>query len=147
MAYVNQERKAKLAAKVKEVIPAGWKYSLAVRNHSTIVLTISAAPVDLLAEYARVANAKYASSGDTGLRYEEPPSYHQVNEYHLETQFDESLPVFEAIKIALNDGNHDRSDSQTDYFDVGWYVNINLGRWDKPFVYVAPAESPAVGAA
>jgi hypothetical protein len=29
-------------------------------------------------------------------------------------------------------GNHDRSDSQTDYFDVGWYIEIQFGQWDKP---------------
>jgi phenolic acid decarboxylase len=44
MAYVNQEKKAKI---LKKVMPKGWKYSLAVRNHSTIVCTIKSAPVDL----------------------------------------------------------------------------------------------------
>lgn len=142
MAYVNQERKAQLAASLKKVIPAGWKYSLAVRNHSTISLTISAAPVDLLAEYARIANAKYEARGE-GLRYEEVPTHHQVNVYHLDTQFDESLPAFEAIRTALNAGNHDRSDSQTDYYDVGWYVDIQIGRWDKPFVVLPSAAAAA----
>ena len=50
MAYIDQTKKAKIAANLKKVVPAGWKYSLAVRNHSTIVLTISAAPVNLIAE-------------------------------------------------------------------------------------------------
>ena len=22
----------------------------------------------------------------------------------------------------------------TDYFDVGWYISVNLGKWDKPYV-------------
>ena len=35
---------------------------------------------------------------------------------------------------ALNIDNHNRSDSQTDYFDVGHYTSINLGSWNKPFV-------------
>ena len=29
--------------------------------------------------------------------------------------------------------NHDRSDSMTDYFDVGWWVDINLGKYGKPY--------------
>jgi hypothetical protein len=33
-------------------------------------------------------------------------------------------------------GNHDRSDIQSDYFDVGWYVDINIGRWNKPYALV-----------
>jgi len=22
----------------------------------------------------------------------------------------------------------------TDYFDVGWYISVNLGKWDKPYI-------------
>jgi hypothetical protein len=36
----------------------------------------------------------------------------------------------------MNDGNHDNSDIQSDYFDVGWYISINVGRWDKPYELV-----------
>ena len=39
----------------------------------------------------------------------------------------EVLPV-------LNSGNYDESCIQTDYFNVGWYVNVNIGRWNKPYV-------------
>jgi hypothetical protein len=34
-------------------------------------------------------------------------------------------------------GNHDRSDSMTDYFDVGWYISINVGKWNKPYEMTA----------
>jgi len=30
-------------------------------------------------------------------------------------------------------GNHDRSDIQSDYFDVGWYKSVNIGKWNKPY--------------
>ena len=30
-------------------------------------------------------------------------------------------------------GNHNNSDISTDYFDVGWYIDINIGKWDKPY--------------
>ena len=48
MAHMNQEKKARIAAALKPVMPAGWKYSLAVRHSSTIVCTISEASFDLL---------------------------------------------------------------------------------------------------
>ena len=35
---------------------------------------------------------------------------------------------------AMNKGNHDNSDIMTDYFDVGWYVDVNIGKWDKPYI-------------
>lgn len=134
MAYMNQERKAKIAANLKKVVPAGWKYSLAVRNHSTIVMNISAAPVNLIAAFKP---SKYFDP--------ETATHADVNPYWFREHFanEEVLKAFEKIFAALNDGNHDRSDIQTDYFDVGWYVDVNIGRWDKPFQYLAPVQEAA----
>jgi hypothetical protein len=25
----------------------------------------------------------------------------------------------------------------TDYFDVGWYIDINVGKWNKPYQFEA----------
>ena len=33
----------------------------------------------------------------------------------------------------MNDGNHDNSEIQYDYFDVGWYIDVNIGRWNQPY--------------
>jgi hypothetical protein len=142
MAYMNQERKAKLAANLKKVMPKGWKYSLAVRNSSTIVCTISEAPADILGEMNRVAKQERPTQAAfTGPRTEQ---YASVNEYWLDNQFDTLLPTFKAICEALNDGNHDGSDPQSDYFDVGWYVDIGVGRWNRPFVNTAKVEAAEV---
>lgn len=32
-----------------------------------------------------------------------------------------------------NADNWDNSDSQTDYFDVNYYLDINIGKWNKDF--------------
>ena len=37
------------------------------------------------------------------------------------------------LKSAMMNGNHDRSDIMTDLFDVGWYIDINIGRWNKAY--------------
>lgn len=132
MAFMNQERKNKLAANLKAVMPNGWKYSLAVRNYSTIVLTIASAPVDLIGEMNRVLSEDPHRSASR----EPAEGNAMVNHYYLDKQFDgELLETFKKIDAALNDGNHDRSDIMSDYFDVGWYVDIRIGRWDKPFVF------------
>lgn len=122
MAYMNQTKKAKIAAALKLVVPKDWKYSLAVRNHSTIVMTIKSAPIDLigLCKIERIQRDK--------------PSYMDINPYHFQDYYDGNLKqVIENIMGALNIDNHDRSDIQTDYFDVGHYVDLNVGRWDKAF--------------
>ena len=95
-----------------------------MRHHSTIVCTISKAPVDLL--YA----ARHSE-------YREPTKdgYLDVNVYQVRGCFmDQSVAdVMLKIVAALNTDNHDRSDSMTDYFDVGHHVTLRIGRWDRPF--------------
>lgn len=122
MAYMSQEKKATIAAELKKVIPSSWKWSLAVRHHSSIRLVISAAPIDLIGEHIK---NEYITGKET---------YLQLNEYHLEHAYKgELLAIFTKIKEALNIGNWDKSDIMTDYFDVGHYVDLHIGRWDKPF--------------
>ena len=137
MAWMNQEKKAVIAAEIKKVVPKGWKYTLSVRNHSTLCMTISAAPVDLVAEAKRVIAERQAGMPDYQRHDNSGITYFDVNPYHPHFTADESLPVFQAILKAMNTGNHDRSDIMSDYFDVGFYVDISVGRWDKPFTFTA----------
>ena len=131
MAYVSKEKKQKIAAALKTVIPKGWKWSLAINHGSTIILTIASAPVDLMAEAMRVYNDSYRADRDGKMT--KPATHIQAN-CSPEMYFDESLDLFRKIRDAMDIDNHNRSDSQTDYFDVGHYTSINLGSWNKPFV-------------
>ena len=132
MAFMNQDKKAVIAAQLKAVMPAGWKYSLRVSDHSTLRLLIASAPVDLL--NARPDDAEIR----TDYRINTSGNYRGVNHYHLEYEFSgDLLPTFEAICAAMNLGNHDNSDVQRDYFDVGHYISIGIGAWNKPFKVVA----------
>ena len=47
MAYMNQEKKAKIAANLKPILAKyGMKGTLRVHHHSTIVLTLQSGPID-----------------------------------------------------------------------------------------------------
>ncbi len=111
MAYMNQEKKAKLAPKIKAILKKhGVKGSIAVRNHSTLVVNISSGSIDF--------------GGDRI----------QVNPYWYQDHYEgRPLELFKELIPAMNDGNHDRSDAMTDYFDVGWYIDVNVGKWNKPY--------------
>ena len=63
----------------------------------------------------------------------------EISPYHVRARFtDECVAdVFEVIFGALNTGNHDRSDPTTDYFDVGHYITLRIGAWNRPFVLTA----------
>lgn len=139
MAYMNQEKKAKIAAALKAVVPADWKYSLGVRHHSTICFTIRSAPIDLIAAWNEGGERAAFSAQE---RTPATRGYVQVNHYHLSHAFKgELLKTFEAIKAALDLNNHDRSDIMTDYHDVGHYIDLHIGAWDKPFVCTAQAKA------
>ena len=41
----------------------------------------------------------------------------------------------EAVKIA-EEYNYDNSDAMTDYFDVNFYLHLEIGKWDKDYKFV-----------
>ncbi len=136
MAYMSQEKKAKIAPRVKAILKKyGLKGSLSVRNHSTLCLTVKSGKIDFIQNLNRVcgANHFYMANGFKPVT----DKYLHVNEYHFRDHFDGKAKQFLAeVLSVMNDGNHDRSDIMTDYFDVGWYTNVNIGKWDKPYELV-----------
>ena len=133
MAYVNQERKAQIAAHVKPILKRyGVKGTLAVNHHSTLVLNIQGGAIDFISNYnATIGEDAHGRPACAG-------SYLDVNPYHYDKHFSgTALRFLDEVLDAMNDGNHDRSDSQSDYFDVGWYVDVNIGRWNKPYQLAA----------
>ena len=125
MAYVSQELKAKLSPLIKSICKNyGVKASLAVSNHSTLVLNIKSGSIDFFKSYNR--DLDKPENGNI-----------QVNPYWYNDDFDGAAKEFlSEVITAMNEGNFDKSDSQTDYFHVGWYVNVNIGQWDKPYELV-----------
>jgi hypothetical protein len=39
----------------------------------------------------------------------------------------------EAYEILFSMGYYNNSDSQRDYFDIAYYVDVNIGRYEKPY--------------
>tara|TARA_E500000331_G_scaffold206841_1_gene198369 strand:- start:142 stop:567 length:426 start_codon:yes stop_codon:yes gene_type:complete len=119
MAYMNQEKKKRIAPQIKEILKRhNMKGSLSVDNYSTLRLTLREGPIDF----------KYTGQDGRTIR--------NINEYWYEDHFKDNptaLAFLSEVIPAMNNGNHDNSDIMTDYFDVGWYISVNLGRWDKPY--------------
>lgn len=115
MAYMNQEKKAIIAAKVKPILKKyGLKGSLSVHNHSSISLNLKSGPIDF---------------GGDRIR---------VNTYWLNDHYGDrpkALAALKELKEALMAADYyDRSDAQVDYFDTAYYYHINVGKWNKPYV-------------
>lgn len=134
MAYMSQERKAQIAPAVKSILKRyGVKGSLAVRNHSTLVLNIKSGSLDFINDYnSTIQNDLHMF----GRGFSAATNYIDINPYHYSKHFGDKVikKFLDEVFRAMNAGNHDNSDSQTDYFDVGWYVAVNIGKWDKSYV-------------
>ena len=118
MAYMNQERKAVLAPAIKAVLKKyGMKGSIAVRHHSSLVVNVKSGAIDF-GEY---------SHGD---------GYIQVNTYWIDSHYTGKAKAFLNELLAAMKGTmyYDNSDAQIDYFDTAYYMDINIGNWNKPYM-------------
>jgi hypothetical protein len=137
MAYFNQERKSERAPAIKAILKKyGVKGSLAVRNHSTFVLNVKSGKIDFIENYIKTdADKHYGNkmSADQ-VAYIRKNQSLDVNTYWYQEHYSGKAKSFlKEILDAMNGGNHNNSDIQTDYFDVGWYVDVNIGSWNKPY--------------
>ena len=112
MAYMNQEKKKALAPLIKSICKKhGIKATIGVKDYSTLNLNVKSGSIDFGTD--------------------------SVNEYWYEEHFadnPEALAFLSEVIPAMNIGNFDKSDIQTDYFHVGWYINVNLGKYDTPYI-------------
>jgi hypothetical protein len=137
MAYFNQERKQERAPAIKAILKKyGVKGSLAVHNHSTFVLNIKSGKIDFVENFIQTDGIGHGSKMDQSqIEYIRKNQSLDVNPYWYQEHYSGVAKafLFEIFK-AMNSGNHDNSDIQTDYFDVGWYVDVNIGSWNKPYI-------------
>jgi hypothetical protein len=133
MAFVSQELKSKLAPKIKAICKKyKVKASLAVNNHSTLVLNVQSSPIDFITNYNETVSTRPEYN-----RFSPAERSIQVNPYWYQDHFSGKAKAFlSEVLPAMNDGNFDKSDIQSDYFHVGWYVSVNIGKWNKPYEVV-----------
>jgi hypothetical protein len=133
MAYVSQEMKSKLSPTVKALLKKyGLKGSLSVRHHSTLVLTVNSGRIDFIKNYNETVapHPRYNEREFTPAK-----DSIQVNTYWCHEHFSGDAKDFLVAAVAALKGPDffDHSDAQTDYFHCSHYVDINIGRWDKPY--------------
>lgn len=109
MPYINAEQVKVIRNNLKAEFP-NWKFSVRLDGHISINVNIMAAPVEFV-----------PGKENAQLNHHYPDSYQNAD-------------VLKKIIAIVNANNYDNSDTMTDFFDVGYYVHIEQGKWDKPFV-------------
>ena len=137
MAYITQDQKKQLAPGIKQVLKKyGVKGSIAIRNNMTLVVNLQAGEIN------------FARSKNYGLFRTE------VNTFYIEKEWSGDaqqflLELVDAMKAPTTDHNgetegwYNRSDYMTDYFDVKYYTDINIGRWNKGYQYTPKQDERA----
>ena len=112
MAYISKEQVKSVRDNLKSF--KGYKFSVTRSHYSSINVAILSAPYELRDDITR--------------------EHEQVNQYHIDSRDNiEAIDFLNSVYDIVNAGNYNNSDVQSDYFDVGFYVNISIGRYDKPF--------------
>ena len=128
MAYMDQATKAKLSPRIKALCAKyRVKASISVNNRSTLIVNIKSGELDFIGNYNQCGGNNANFMPATGSL--------QVNPYWINDYYSGQVKDFLGELVnAMNDGNHDNSDIITDYFDVGWYSDINIGKWNAPYI-------------
>jgi hypothetical protein len=122
MAYISTETVKEMRNTIKNVFPSkdGWKFSVKRDHYSSVSCSILQAPIE--------------------LRIDENNTNENVNNFWINSRYNglnyKATEILNAINDILNLNNYDRSDVQSDYFDVGHYVTMRIGEWDKPFIKI-----------
>lgn len=101
------------------------KYSVSFSTYSggsSIHVTLMEAPFDPFAD------DQYREHGHL-----------QVNQFHIDADdrlTDRAKDTMKKVNELIKSYQWDDSDGMIDYFDVNFYYNINIGKWDKPFKVV-----------
>ena len=137
MAYISQQEKKELAPGIKKVLKQyGLKGTIAIDNYSSLVVNIKSGSLDLLGAAQKVNDI-------LADRFNRPRteigSYLQANAYRDPQDYDridKTIGQFysDLIKAMKGDKWYNRSDMMTDYSDIAYYLDINIGRWNKPYL-------------
>lgn len=139
MAYVSQQVITKARAALKALNKEyGVKATLSGKGDSTLYLTIAQGSIDFIGNFCENTVAK-GIQHDTSqvIAWVQKEQNISVNQYYLDSSFSGiALEYLEKAKAIMYADHWDRSDIQSDYFNCAYYVNISIGRWNKPYKLV-----------
>ena len=136
---MNQEKKAKIAIALKPILAKyKVKASLSVNNHSTIVLTVKSGKIDFIENFiATDSNVMHGRRmSQEQISYIRKNNSLDVNPYWFKEHFSGVAKEFltDAMQALKSADWYDETDAQIDYFNTAYYVDINIGKWNKPYV-------------
>lgn len=126
MAYISAEDVKRIRNAIKIAFPE-FKFSVRKDGYLGVYVSFVSGPVDF-----------------NDVMRDKDSGYCQINEYWLQN-YGQHQALFEAvlkiIKMAPEKQWYNNSDAQIDYFDTAFYIHMQIGNWNKPYVYKAPKKA------
>lgn len=129
MAYISTEEVAAIRANFKNEFPKseGWKFSIRNDNHSGVDVALIAGTI----------------------KWPEHDSFtFQINHYHYKTDDrmnDEQKAVvcrmMNCITEIKESVDYNAGDMGADYPNYNFYIDLQVGRWDKPYQCIEQSEA------
>lgn len=131
MAYINQDDKKRLTPGIKAVLNKyGMKGSLSISNKMKLVCKLKSGKLDIIGNVFKT----FEERGELSRLNPDVKAF-DVNHYRISDMFTGEVKDFLLeLRNAMMVGNHDNSDAQTDYFDVGWYIGIIVGDYTDGYI-------------
>jgi len=111
MAYMSKEHAKQIRDNLKKAFPE-FKFSVTITHNTGISVAILSSPLDFSEDLNGSGNI-------------------EINHYHIDIY--KNAETFKKMYDIINEGNFDESDLQSDYFHVGFYVYLSVGKWDKVY--------------
>ena len=136
MAYISTEEVAAIRKELKKELPE-YKFSVTKHHHSSVTVAFMKGPA--FAEFQ--SRDRYTGEfKDDVIEGHEQLNHHWAMDFYGEKNGALIKKVEKIIKTApVKAGGrewYDKSDAMTDYFDTAYYMNIHVGKWDKPYEVV-----------
>jgi len=122
MPYIDSKRIKEIRNTIKAKYPE-FKFSVTGENHTSININILSGPIQM------ITNEQNKSRG-----------YEQVNHFYIKENY-KDFPEIRNILLDIyniaNEGNYTEV-VDGDYGIVpSFYVNISIGKWDKPYTIIS----------
>ena len=141
MAFISAEDVKHIRNELKKELPQ-YKFSVVRDHHSSVTISLMKCHAfkdhEYFDRYAQETKIGNLSDGE----------HHQINQHWLEEFYGkENAKILDKIHViaktapAKNGGKvwYNDSDAMIDYFDIAYYIHINVGKWNKQYEIVEAA--------
>ena len=148
MAYISKEDVSLIRKRLKEEFGNRFKFSVTTQNHSKVSVAIMSGEIADWSDFVQTEHPYGHSSQKQAdidrLISKSKAGYVPINEFYIDdTWKGKGKDIFNTIldSCQVGDGCHNRNaeDLSADYSDYTYFIDISVGKWDKPYFQKATA--------